>query len=501
MTTINRVILVLTTFFFLGSERLLALDWKIRPRVNLSQTYSDNINLSSSNQRSALVTELNPGVTVNAQSAFNKFDFNYQLQSIYNAEGESGIDINNQLQMNSQYEFIDRRLFLETSSSISQQNISNRRIVGDNISGNNNSTNVYTFRVSPYWTPHFSNFAQGDFRVSYDRVSNDGDTTDTENDLSESDTFTQNFRLSSGSDFSYVNWVLVFNNTSRQNQGGENVDFQNSSAEVSYAIDRKFSVFARVEQSSNSFASNSDSNENGVSYTVGGHWRPSRRYGLEAGFGNNYFITLNASPFDRLNFSVTYRNNDIGLNRGDTWTSSLTYRRKRSTLNFSYTEDTVTTQQLLLDQPVFGDFTDGIGDDGRNIRLPSLTDEVFVTKNASLSYTYQSGKSDVSMTLFHTQREFEQSLDEEDVTGISGSWNWQFSNRTSTLLRLSWQETESVGTENFSDERLDVSFNIRRNILARLTGTIEYRFVDQSSDDNLNDYIENRITANLVYQY
>jgi len=133
--------------------------------------------------------------------------------------------------------------------------------------------------------------------------------------------------------------------------------------------------------------------------------------------------------------------------------------------------------------------------------LPTLTDEVFVTKRADISFSFKTGKSDISANAFKTFRTFEQSSNDQEVTGLSTSWNWQFLKRTSSNLRASWQKTESDGINSFSDERFDFSASVTRNILARLNGSLEYRFVDQSSNDNLNSYSENRITANLSLQF
>ncbi len=475
-----------------------ALNWTIRPSLEIEQIYSDNINQESSNKKAAFVTELSPGFSVNGTSSISQFDFSYRMQNLYNAGGGSGLDINHQLQMNTNYEFVSNRLFLDSSSTVSQQNTSNRRTTSDNIS-DRDSTTVSTFQLSPYWTPHFGGFADGELRVTYDRVNSEGGNST----LSQTDALAQNIRLTSGTDFSLISWSFEFNNSNRSNSDGEDVSFQNSTAVISYAIGRKFSVFARAGQSNNSFQSNSDNNDNGISYTFGGQWQPSQRFRLEAGAGNDYFVTVEITPFNRLHWITTYRNTDIGLNTGNTWNTALNYNTRRTVWSLTYSEQTVTTQQLLLNQQIFGirDQTDNLNINEFNLRLPTLTDEVFITKTAELSFSFRTGKSDISTNIFRTIRDFEQSGDEEEVTGISASWNWAFSRRTNASVRSSWQQTESDGINAFSDERFDVSVALTRSILDRLNGNIEYRYTDQSSDDNLNSYSENRISASLSLQF
>lgn len=480
------------------------LNWRIRPRLGFNQIFSDNIRLSNVNQKSALVTENSSGVTISAQSGLTTFDLDYNLQSIYNAQGDSGIDFYSQLQMDTLYEPIRNRLYVESSATVSQQNTSNRQIVSDNISGDRNSTTISTFELSPYWTPHFNGYADGEFRLTYDRVSSSRNDTQ----LSDTNAFSQNISLTSGRYFSIVSWSLLFNNSIRSNSESDDISFQNSEFEVRYALAKDYSVFARVGQSNNSFSSNSETNENGMFYTLGGQWQPSRYFRVEAGYGNNRFITVELNPFDRLNWITTYSDNDIGLNTGGRWDSQLSYRTRRSNWSLSYSEATLTTQDLLLDQQIFGSSTTGNSLRGeresvvRNSRLPTLTDEVFVEKSAEISVSFRTGKSDFSAEVFKTFRTFEETQNDEEVLGFNTNWNWQFSRKMSTNLSFGWEKTESDALSNtFLDKRIDFSAEITRNIMSRLNGSIEYRYIDQSSDSDVNNYSENRLTANLSYQF
>ncbi len=482
-----------------------AFNWRIQPQISLEQIYSDNIRLSNQNIQSALVTKVSPGVSVHGSSGISVFDLNYSVEGIYNGFGDSGLDIHNQLQMNTDYEFVKDRLYLQSSSSISQQNSSNRQIAVDNVSGANNSSTIQTFKLSPTWTPHFRNYVEAELTASYDQVSSKGGT----DNLSESNTFSQNVNLRSGRYFSLFSWTLEFSNSVRSNSGGEDVSFQNSQFEISYAFNRKFNVFAQVGQSNNSFSSQVDSDRNGISYSFGGNWVPSGRLNVKAGYGNNRFITVSITPINRLNWVTTYSNNDIGLNKGSRWDSYLNYTTRRSVWNISYSEDTVTTQQLLLDQQIYNT-VDAFGNRiqnplaaaaFRNAALPTLTDEVFVTKTAQLSVSMKTGKSNLNASLSKTYREFELSGNEEEVTSLSAGWNWRFMPRSHSNIQVNWQETESKGNSVFSDERFDVSLGLNRNIFSRVNGSLIYRFIDQSSNDNLNSYTENRITANLSIHF
>ncbi|WP_305908433.1 TIGR03016 family PEP-CTERM system-associated outer membrane protein [Methylomarinum sp. Ch1-1] len=523
--------------FAVSSQQVFAVNWVIRPTLNVEEVYSDNINLSSDDERSALVTEVSPGVSLRTNSSVNTFDLNYRMQNLYNAGGNSGLNTNNQLQYNSRYQLLRNSLYLDSSSTISQQNVSNRNIASDNITGGGNSTTVNTLSISPYWRPHLQSFADGEVRVGYDRVSTSGG----QSALSSTNTYSQNIRLNSGRDFSRFTWFVAFNNQEQNNSDGDDVQFQNSSAELRTYFDREWSVFIRGGHSENRFQTTTDSNRNGFFYTAGAQWRPSARFSVQAGYGNNAFVTVNIRPIRRINWSTTYSNNDIGTNTGDRWQSSLRYNTRRSVWTFNYSEDTFTTQQILLQQQT-GTFADLFGisysdflnqttgastaerlsqflgipvenvseplvnavDNGLNnltfaADLPTLTDEVFISKRADLSVVFSTGKSVFNLSGYRERREFEVSQNQEDILGFSGSWNWNFARRTSSNIRFLWQSTE--GFDATEDRRFEATVGVTRNLFSYLNGRVEYRYLTQQSDLSDNEFSENRISASLSMRF
>ncbi len=507
----GRKVLCLLTMplFFSFSKQSLAFDWVIRPNLNVREVFSDNINQESINKQSAWVTEVSPGVSIRSTSSINTFDLNYRMQSLYNAGGDSGLDFNNQLQLNSRYQLVRNALFMDTSSSISQQNISNRNIVSDNLTGDANTSNITTFSISPYWTPNFKNFANGIARVTYDRVSASGRP----NSFSNTNSFSQNISLNSGRDFSRFTWFVNFDNQEQFNENGNNVKFQSSTAELRTFFSRTLSAFVRFGQQSNQFQTTTDSNQNGFFYTAGGQWRPSARFSVQAGYGNNAFVTVNILPIRRITWSTTYFNNDIGTNRGSRWQSSLNYNARRSIWTFSYSENTITTQQLLLQQQVFA-VNDAFGNRIQNpitgqpvlftINLPTLTDEVFISKRADLSVSFQTGKSTINFNGYRSRRIFQVSQNIEDVYGFSSSWNWNFMRRTSSNVRLLWQTID--GQDGTTDERFEAAVSVTRNIVnfmesRSVNGLLEYRYISQQSGLAGNNFSENRISASLFMRF
>jgi len=508
------------------SHQAYAFDVTIRPSVFTQEIYSDNINLSQSgHEKSAFVTEVSPGVSIIGRSALSTLNLNYRMQNLYNAGGNKGITTANQLQYNSHNTFITNRLFLDSRSSISQQNTNINQQANDNISGSGNSTTVSTFGVSPYWTPHFGNYANGNLRLNFDTLttgsSSNSNSSSSLNTISDTVTVGEIIQLNSGTEFKRVNWNLSHNNTESYRSGGNDVKFQNSNAIVRTYLNKYFNVFASGGYSNNSFRSTTNTNNNGLFYTFGGQWKPSQYYSIEAGAGNNSYVTVNISPMQRLSWNTTFRKNAIGLNTGKTWQTALNYRTRQSTWTLRHDNDTTTVQDILLQQQSATGNTvlDAAKNDSvqRAISNPTFSDEVIVRKIWNLSTSYNTGKSTVSASAYNEDRVSQVSGDKQIVRGLSATWNWQFASRTSAYIRPGWQQTDStassVAATNSKSNRYDLAIGLNRSITTRLNGRLEFRHVNQTSDSNTNTngsqpldlntngYQENRATASLFMRY
>ncbi|WP_426992345.1 TIGR03016 family PEP-CTERM system-associated outer membrane protein [Methylomonas sp. CM2] len=255
--------------------------------MSVSEIFSDNLNLSENAKKSGFVTDISPGISLFGSSALSSFNLNYRLQGLYNAQGSDSVDFNHQLQMSSRYQIIRNRLFVETSSSISQQNISNAFVATDNISGNGSRTEAKNFNISPYWTPRFGRFANGLFKVGYSRSSFDnGDSALVsplvQNLISDSDSFFKEARLTSGSEFSSVTWGMNYSSREQNRNSGQDVRFEEYSGNARYYFNRKFNVFGQAGFSDNSYrtlAANSINNGFFIPLAGGGvrvygiHWK------------------------------------------------------------------------------------------------------------------------------------------------------------------------------------------------------------------------------------
>lgn len=485
-----------------------AANWTAYPTLQAQEIYSDNVTLAKpGSETGAFVSDVSPGLYVSRQSGRDLFNLNYRLQNLYNAAGNNDVTTFNQLQFNANHTFIPNRFFVNASSSISQQNVSNARIAADNISGGGSRANVNTFNIAPTWTPHFGHYASGTVGLNLSTVTTDVGTASSGTSaagLSDTVNYGENIQINSGTAFKRISWNLAFNNLDNERVTGNNVSFQSSSLTLRTHLNRYFNLFVQTGQSNNSFQSANTGTTNGVFYTAGAQWLPSPHYSLEAGYGNNAYVTLSLNPMQRLSWVTTFRDNAIGLNAGQTWQTALNYRTQRSNWSLTHNNATTTTQALLLQpQLVTVDLNpDPLVQQLQQfiVNLPTLTDQVIVTQTWALSVSFKTGKSTIFASGSDQIRSYQTIGNKEDVTALNAGWNWQFGPKTSLYASPGWQLIERGGVAQ-RDNRYDFAVGVNRALSQRINSRIEFRHIDQSSALNTNNFQENRATASLFMRF
>ncbi len=502
-TKIRIVISVVVAFVFHSS--VYAGQWYVTPALNFIETFSDNINLApSGSEKSAFVSQINPGISVQHRGGRTNLNLNYQMQNIINQGGGGGVNIHNQLFATGASELVRNRLFLNAASSISQQNIVNTgRVTTSNINSTANRTDVYTASVNPVWTPYFGGYANGVVRLGYDFVNTSTAATGTSN------IYSVNAQLQSGYKFSNIGWRLGYNDSYSDRSLGGNVRFRSYNGEIRYYFTRKYAAILSFGNSSNNFQSNTNTNQNGSYYLAGFAWTPTQKFSLEGGYGQNLqYVQIRVAPSIRTNLSVRFQHSDVGTNTGDVWNAALSHQTGRTNWQARYFEDTTTTQQLLLNQNPFNQaISNTVAGVSSNLSLPSLTNQVIVRKQGQLSVSGVTGRSTLNLALFHSRREFQLSLTRDTSIGAAVSWRWRFTPRTNSVLGLSWNRNTTINSAglvlNQRNNIYDVSFRLTRNIgdyfniAKNINGSVEYRFIKQDSSNPTFSYDENRIVALL----
>ena len=517
-----------------------ALSWTINRTLQAQEIYSDNIALAPSGiKQGAFVEAINPGVMITGQSALSTMNLNYRMQNLYNGGGNNSLNIYNQLQSSSRSTFIPNTLFLNSTSSISQQNINNNLIGASNINGSSNSGNVYTFGLAPIWTPHISNYANGSFQITANTIATSSNASSFSNStltpISNTFNLVETMALNSGTYFQRVRWNLAFNNNESYIATGQNISYQNSSARVSVPFMAYFNVFAQGGYSNTSYSSLNASNNNGAHYTAGGQWQPSQRFSITVGAGNNSYITVFISPMARLTWTTTYSDNSVGTsfgqysntastttlgtntaatsgiggsgNSGTNWQTALHYQAPMSTWSLTHINTTTTSQQILAQNQLLVNPVTNLGPDQYIINNPILTNNVIVSAAWNLSVSFNPGKSTVTLNAYDQEYSYiNSSGNNQKIIGVSGLWNWPFASKTSLYIRPTWQTIANQGAASSQYYKALVGLN--HAITPTLNGMLEFQHMNRSSNNSTTNelspivgYEENRVTATLSMRF
>lgn len=523
--TVKPALIVLSLFNSLfGSffwDSAVAMEWQLRTNLAMDQTYDDNLNLSQTAPQAGWVSEVAPGLMLTGQSAKSSFNLNYRLQGLYNAQNSDAINIYHQLYMNTLLQPVQNTLYIQASSSISQQNTSNTILATSNISGQNSMTQIESFNIAPYLTPHFGQYATGLLRAGYTDYFYNEPAGVVSNPISNAYTVLTQGGLTSGSYFGVFNWGLNYsssNQTNANNQasttGGntDNVRFENYTANTGYALTRQFSLFTQSGYENNYYATQNNQNQNsfrnGYYYTVGGQWKPSLWYSMQVGLGNNSTANLQFNPDNNLSGNLTYYYKTVGVNLGSSWLANFSYTRNMFNTGFNYNQSTTTVQELVgRQQTIFvTNPVTGVQDTPYIISLPNLVNDVYVVKSGSLYAGYNTGKSSYRLSFYNQRRTDQVTQQLDTLYGISGGWNWSIDPRLNFYLSPSYQIQNSTLTAS-NNNLYEVTMGLTRGIpiyLGRpllLNATVQGQHIQQLDGAVGNNYIENRATVGFFVQY
>ncbi len=555
-----------------------AAQWRITPSLTIRETYSDNVTLDK-NGESAWVSEINPGISISRGrvsgggfgglgggfgglggglggiggagfgglggggfsglgggfgglgggiggfgGGFGGFgggglgggrlalNLNYRMQNIFSTQEGRGYDLRHQLRASSTAELVRNSIFLDTRASAGQTLINPQgRQFSDNIANTGNRANFYTFSVSPSWRHHFGGYADSEARLGYYYV-----TTST-SQASATHITTQSASVRSGRRFTILTWGGGIQSQRQVRANGQDVEFRSGIGRVNYRLTRTFSTFVQGGFVDNQFRSTRGTGRNGLFYTAGVIWSPSRFLTIEAGGGRNSFATIILQPTRRTLLQGTYQRNNVGSLTGDVFQGLIRHRTRHTVWQGRYFETVTTAQTVLAEQEVFAvvdEFGEPVIDPVTEqpvlvaIDLPELVDEVFVRKRGELSFTGNTAKNTFNARVYHERRTFQVRETESKVFGLSGGWTWRWGVRTSSLVRINWQKSDfSGGQRGFSglggrsNTFWIAAFRISRRLTPDVNAYVEYRHQAQSSDISELDYQENRAVAAINMRF
>jgi uncharacterized protein (PEP-CTERM system associated) len=272
-----------------SNEPSIARAWNIVPRVTLTETLTDNINLTSTDQQSGLISQLSPGVRIDARTARLKMFFDYQLNAIAYSSGTNGNQAQNALNAFGTLEAIDNWLFLDFGGQITQQVINQfGQQSASNIYNTGNTTQTSTYNLSPFIQGQL--VGEADYFLRY----NGSVTTSTDNNLSDITLSQWLGQIKGNTRFQNLNWAI---DGSQQNTNYSQVgllpaqDYNDSRARalLSYRLLPEFRISGSGGYESNNYQS--FDNEGQGTYGAGFDWTPTERTQARGFWEHRFFGT------------------------------------------------------------------------------------------------------------------------------------------------------------------------------------------------------------------
>jgi len=287
-----------------GSQPFRAID--IKPRIRLTETWSDNVAISTgtNGKESGFITELAPGIHVDAKTARLKAYFDYSLVGQFYSTSSAQNRTQNALNSFGTLEAVSNWLFLDFSGVIAQQSISAFGAQSpSNANVNSNSTETSSYRLSPYIRGQLGGTVE--YSLRYNWSTTQSNTSNASNiELSE-----WAGQLRGSTPFQNLKWSADATQQTADYSSGRSTEAERLYATATYTIIPQFRVSLSGGNESNNYAS-----QNTVTHPTHGYgfdWTPSERTQVSAFkerrfFGNGHRYSINQRfPLSSIRYSDT----------------------------------------------------------------------------------------------------------------------------------------------------------------------------------------------------
>ena len=446
-------------------------DWKldVQERLETNLVFTDNRRLDQDGRSDTLI-DLRPGLSLSREGARVKVDLDYELAITQSLSEDPGTDLSNILSAALASELYENVLFLDATAGANLIAVSGLSSLGsDGIYNDANSTQAYSFSVSPYTRHRLGRYADVLTRLTVDFVDTEGGAISGSGGLELDVTF------SSGRHFTRLPWSVSLQETRTDRE--DRTDEQTSlTGQLNYQLDHKWSFFTRVGIEDNKVQT-TRSDTDGLIWNVGGSWTPNPRTDLGFDFGQRYFGNT-------IDFDLSHRTRRTVLRADYSRTVSNARNVVFDALNFRVIEDGSPAVDPITGEPEI-----------RTLLIPRLIDEDFVREAFGLGATISGNRTSMSLQLDWSNRTFEISGDKEDSFGVTARISRAFTPITNGTARLSWEQTEPDSGVDRSTYLVALGFSRQLGRQSSLSLDISHR---QQDDSNGDSFDENRVSAGFT---
>lgn len=454
----------------------------ITPRMSVSEIYTDNVDLQPAGQAdSDLLTRLRPGFDVYANGARVNANLSYSLDAVLSSFGSGRNNLFHDLDAIANAELIKQHLFIDARARSTQQAINLLGPIGiDNTTATNNLTEVTAVSVSPYLTNHFGSFADSTLRYAHERVfDNRGGGYSNQ----------ASAQLASGNLFGPLFWVLAASHEHTELSGDfEAGTFNQAFGQLGYRLNPHWSVFATGGYEDNQFESFRNT-QDGAFWDVGVHWVPNQRTDVEAHYGHRFF--------------------------GSTSSLSLSYRRRTTLWQASYSESIASKRNLVLTNagtvsvlipPNVGSgltpFCSPSDPNCTEVSLftPQSVNDFFLMRQAVASVTAFSPRHSVTLAYSLLRQTFESDGAQARQQGVTLGWSWRLTADSRFNAASGWTQNEPERS-NRHDDFWNVQVGVSHDLSSDAVASLNYRHQARLSNASSAEYDENGVIADFSIRF
>lgn len=498
---------------FMSNQGSQAQAFVIKPRINLTETWTDNVAVGGGqgSKESGFITQLSPGVRIDAKTARLKAYFDYALTGNFYSTSSANSTTQNSLNTFGTLEAVSNWMYLDFNGLIAQQAISAFGAQSpSNANINSNSSETSTYRLSPYIRGNLAGMADYTLRYTWSTTHSNASIA---SDIELSDWSGQ---LRGSTPFQSLKWSIDASQQTASYSQGRTTEAERLYATGTYTLVPQFRISASVGQESNNYASQNVDGK--LTHGYGFDWTPTERTQISAfkesrafGDGHRYSIS-HRFPLSSIRYSDTKdvsflpsQFSTVGLGTVFDLFRQICSQQLSSTI----------TDPVQLEQAANLCATNVLNQAGisSNTLVTSsfLTSRATVQRSQQLAIALQGARN--SLTVLFNRNESQSILNSSAVSddfqlnntnnirqrGMSVNLSHQLSAISNFNVMASRQESTGKGTTVLKATTMMYQANLTSKLGAKTTGGISIRRTE--FDNTTNPYTENAVigTVSVIF--
>lgn len=474
-----------------------AAEWKVAPRLDLGESYTDNVTLApSSSAKSDWITQVTPGISIEGTGSRLRLKADYALQNLIYANESSRNSFYHQLNASANATLVENTLFLDARGNIQQQATSLLAPISNNNLNPGNVTDVSSYSVSPYLLHKFGSTAVGELRFTRDAVNTQV------GGLSDSSANKVDLKLNSGPSFYDLGWGLSYTHEKVDYDLRSDTDSKVLTGTASYRVLPKLRAIATVGHEKNNYLYSAGQEPKGAFWSAGLNWAPTTRTGMNASVGERFFgktYTLDLNHRTAQTTWIANYSQSISSMRRDVQNPALNEIQQEVIAAFpgqfgrAPTDAEVAASTLLTAH-------------ARGVHFLVLSSDVYKSRQLLGSVAIKRGKSQITLAASHSVRESIETI----VTTPSERLVKQYGLNANWAIQVSPRDTFNLGAElsrnvfpdlSRTDDTRSIRLGMTRKLEKKVSGSVDFLHSLRDSNLNENDYTQNAISGHLLWMF